>query len=90
MSEHVKEITQQEYEREVLAAKGAVVLDFYSTECPPCEALAPKYESVAEAFAGRASSRSSARATVSSRPASASPAARPSSSSRTARRWASG
>lgn len=54
MSEHVKEITQQDYEREVAAAKGAVVLDFYSTECPPCEALAPKYESVAEAFAGRA------------------------------------
>lgn len=54
MSDHVKEITQQDYEREVLAAKGAVVLDFYSTECPPCEALAPKYESVAEAFAGRA------------------------------------
>ena len=54
MSDHVKEITKQDYEREVLAAKGAVVLDFYSTECPPCEALAPKYESVAEAFAGRA------------------------------------
>jgi thiol-disulfide isomerase/thioredoxin len=31
-----------------------VVLDFYSTECPPCEALAPKYEAVAEAYAGRA------------------------------------
>jgi thiol-disulfide isomerase/thioredoxin len=30
------------------------VLDFYSTECPPCEALAPKFESVAEQFAGRA------------------------------------
>ena len=54
MSDHVKEITKQDYEREVLAAKGAVVLDFYSTECPPCEALAPKYESAAEAFAGRA------------------------------------
>lgn len=54
MSEHVKEITQQDYEREVAAAQGAVILDFYSTECPPCEALAPKYESVAEAFAGRA------------------------------------
>ena len=53
MSEHVKEITQQDYEREVLAAREPVVLDFYSTECPPCEALAPKYESVAEAFAGR-------------------------------------
>ncbi len=56
MSEHVKEITAQDYEREVLAASaaGPVVLDFYSTECPPCEALAPKYEAVAEAFAGRA------------------------------------
>ena len=55
MSEHVHEITQQDYEREVLAAKGAVVLDFYSTECPPCEALAPKFEALAEQFAGKAS-----------------------------------
>jgi thiol-disulfide isomerase/thioredoxin len=54
MSDYVKEITQQDYEREVVAAKGPVILDFFSTECPPCEALAPKYESVAEAFAGRA------------------------------------
>src|SRR5512133_4223283 len=54
MSEYVKEIAAQDYEREVLAAPGPVVLDFYSTECPPCEALAPKYEAVAEAFAGRA------------------------------------
>ncbi|HEX9308865.1 MAG TPA: thioredoxin family protein [Anaeromyxobacter sp.] len=54
MSDHVKEITQQDYEREVLAAADPVVLDFYSTECPPCEALAPKLEAVAEAFAGKA------------------------------------
>ncbi|HEX9051571.1 MAG TPA: thioredoxin family protein [Anaeromyxobacter sp.] len=54
MSQFVKEIGAQEYEREVLAAGEPVVLDFYSTECPPCEALAPKYEAVAEAFAGRA------------------------------------
>ncbi len=53
MSQFVKEIGAQEYEREVLAAGEPVVLDFYSTECPPCEALAPKYESVAESFAGR-------------------------------------
>ena len=26
---------------------GKVVLDFYSSECPPCEALAPKFESLA-------------------------------------------
>lgn len=54
MSDHVKEITAGDYEAEVLGAKEPVVLDFYSTECPPCEALAPKFESVAEAFAGRA------------------------------------
>lgn len=54
MSDHVREITATDYEREVLAAREPVVLDFYSTECPPCEALAPKYDAVAEAFAGRA------------------------------------
>jgi len=56
MSENVKEIGQAEYDSEVVAAsrEKPVVLDFYSTECPPCEALAPKYESVAELFAGRA------------------------------------
>ena len=53
MTEHVKEIAARDYEREVLAAREPVVLDFYSTGCPPCEALAPKYESVAEAYAGR-------------------------------------
>ena len=56
MSENVKEIGQAEYDSEVLAAsrQQPVVLDFYSTECPPCEALAPKFEAVAEQFAGKA------------------------------------
>jgi thiol-disulfide isomerase/thioredoxin len=38
----MKEITSSEFENEVLAG-GKVVLDFYSTECPPCEAVAPKF-----------------------------------------------
>jgi thioredoxin reductase (NADPH) len=42
----MKEITTAEFENEVLAG-GKVVLDFYSTECPPCEALAPKFEGLA-------------------------------------------
>ena len=56
MSQYVKEITEAEYEAEVLVASETqpVVLDFYSTECPPCEALAPKYDAVAEHLAGRA------------------------------------
>lgn len=42
----MKEINSSEFEKEVLQA-GKVVLDFYSTECPPCEAVAPKFESLA-------------------------------------------
>jgi thiol-disulfide isomerase/thioredoxin len=54
MSEHVIEIDAGRYEAEVERSDLPVVLDFYSTECPPCEALAPKFESVAEAYAGKA------------------------------------
>ena len=45
----MKEITAAEFESEVLAG-GKVVLDFYSTECPPCEALAPKFEGLAALY----------------------------------------
>ena len=45
----MKEINSAEFEKEVLHG-GKVVLDFYSTECPPCEALAPKFEAIGELF----------------------------------------
>ena len=45
----MKEITSSEFEQEVLSG-GKVVLDFYSTECPPCEALAPKFEGLASLY----------------------------------------
>jgi thioredoxin reductase (NADPH) len=45
----MKEITQQDYEQEVLKA-GKVAVDFYSTECPPCEALAPKFDNLATIY----------------------------------------
>lgn len=53
MSQHVQEIEQSQFEELVQKADGPVVLDFFSTECPPCEALAPKYEALAEQYAGR-------------------------------------
>jgi thiol-disulfide isomerase/thioredoxin len=53
MSMHVKTIEASQFETEVLAAAEPVALDFFSTECPPCEALAPKYDAVAEQFAGK-------------------------------------
>jgi len=45
----MKEITANEFDQEVLKGEK-VVVDFYSTECPPCEALFPKYEAVAELY----------------------------------------
>jgi thioredoxin reductase (NADPH) len=45
----MKEITSKDFEHEVLNG-GKVVIDFYSTECPPCEALAPKFEAIASQF----------------------------------------
>jgi len=45
----MKEITAKEFKKEVLQG-GKVALDFYSTECPPCDALAPKFESLSELY----------------------------------------
>ncbi len=55
MSANVREIQASDYERDVVGAGQPVVLDFFSTECAPCEALAPKYEAVADQFAGKVS-----------------------------------
>ncbi len=45
----MKEINAIDFEKEVLQG-GKVVLDFYSSECPPCEALAPKFEGLAKIY----------------------------------------
>jgi thioredoxin reductase (NADPH) len=45
----MKEINSSEFEKEVLQA-GTVILDFYSTECPPCEALASKFEDLSHLY----------------------------------------
>lgn len=45
----MKEISAEEFAGEVLQG-GKVVLDFYSTECPPCEALATKFHDLSELY----------------------------------------
>ncbi len=47
----MREIDSSEFEKEVLEG-GKVVLDFYSTECPPCEALASKFDYLSELYSG--------------------------------------
>jgi len=46
----MKEITAAEFDREVLKGEK-VIIDFYSTECPPCEALASKFEDLPDCTA---------------------------------------
>ncbi len=49
MHPSIHEIDTDQFEATVLQAPLAVV-DFYSDECPPCEALAPKFESLATLY----------------------------------------
>lgn len=45
----MKEINSAEFDLEVLQG-GKVILDFYSTECPPCEALTSKFEDLSKLY----------------------------------------
>jgi thioredoxin reductase (NADPH) len=45
----MNEINYSQY-ADAIKNNELVVLDFYSTECPPCEALAPKFESLSSLY----------------------------------------
>lgn len=49
-SSYIEYIDQNQFEEKVKKNKRPVVLDFYSTECPPCEALAAKFEPLSEIY----------------------------------------
>ena len=49
MTDKIMEINADKYEELILNGEKAV-LDFYSTECPPCDALATKYDALSELY----------------------------------------
>lgn len=49
MTDKIMEINADKYE-EIVLKGDKVVVDFYSTECPPCEALASKYDALSELY----------------------------------------
>jgi len=54
MSEIVKDITDANFETEVMKSNVPVLVDFWAEWCPPCRAMSPIVESLATKFSGNA------------------------------------
>lgn len=50
---NIVELTEDNFESEVLKASGPVLVDFYAPWCGPCKMLAPLLEQLAVEFTGR-------------------------------------
>lgn len=50
---NVKEVTDVNFESEVVNSKTPVLIDFYATWCGPCKMMAPIIDDIAKDYAGK-------------------------------------
>ncbi|MBI4456767.1 MAG: thioredoxin [Acidobacteria bacterium] len=54
MNNNIVEVTDSNFEQEVLKADKPVLVDFWAAWCAPCRMLAPAVEAIAEQYRDRA------------------------------------
>ncbi len=53
MSDNVLHLKDEDFDKQVIEAKGVVLVDFWAEWCMPCKMLAPAVEAVAKDYAGK-------------------------------------
>ena len=54
MGDKVQDVTDQNFEQEVLNSDQPVLVDFWAAWCAPCRMIAPTMEQIADQYSGRA------------------------------------